>query len=52
MTWEDSSVCKYYLVNFCPHELFTNTKVRGPWPPWLDPLILYNGNGLARAADP
>ncbi|XP_023336401.1 luc7-like protein 3, partial [Eurytemora carolleeae] len=27
ITWEDSSVCKYFLVDFCPHDLFTNTKV-------------------------
>lgn len=27
ITWEDESVCKYYLVSFCPHEVFTNTKV-------------------------
>ena len=26
MTWEDQAVCRYYLVNFCPHDLFTNTK--------------------------
>jgi len=26
ITWEDTSVCRYYLVNFCPHDLFTNTK--------------------------
>jgi len=26
VTWEDSSNCKYFLVDFCPHELFTNTK--------------------------
>lgn len=27
ITWEDESVCKYYLVDFCPHDVFTNTKV-------------------------
>ena len=26
ITWEDQAVCRYYLVNFCPHDLFTNTK--------------------------
>jgi len=26
ITWEDSSVCRYYLVDFCPHDIFTNTK--------------------------
>eukprot|EP00116_Pleurobrachia_bachei_P008180 sb/3468442/ len=24
--WSDSNVCKYYLVKFCPHDLFTNTR--------------------------
>ncbi|XP_062612343.1 luc7-like protein 3 isoform X2 [Saccostrea cucullata] len=24
--WNDSEVCKHFLVNFCPHELFTNTR--------------------------
>ena len=24
--WSDSEVCRYYLVLFCPHDLFTNTK--------------------------
>ena len=24
--WSDSGVCRFYLVEFCPHELFTNTK--------------------------
>ena len=26
ITWESPDVCRYYLVNFCPHDLFTNTK--------------------------
>eukprot|EP00095_Tigriopus_kingsejongensis_P007814 snap_masked-scaffold204_size260821-processed-gene-1.5 protein:Tk07814 transcript:snap_masked-scaffold204_size260821-processed-gene-1.5-mRNA-1 annotation:"Cisplatin resistance-associated overexpressed protein" len=26
LLWSDPDVCKYYLVEFCPHELFTNTK--------------------------
>lgn len=26
LTWEDDQNCKYFLVDFCPHELFTNTK--------------------------
>ncbi|TRY72491.1 hypothetical protein TCAL_10386 [Tigriopus californicus] len=26
LLWSDGDVCKYYLVDFCPHELFTNTK--------------------------
>ena len=24
--WSDQEVCRYYLVLFCPHDLFTNTK--------------------------
>ncbi|KAI0239730.1 Luc7-like protein 3 [Lamellibrachia satsuma] len=24
--WDDPSVCKYFLVDFCPHELFVNTR--------------------------
>ncbi len=24
--WSDPDVCKYFVVTFCPHELFTNTK--------------------------
>ena len=24
--WSDPEVCRYYLVLFCPHDLFTNTK--------------------------
>ncbi|XP_013199962.1 luc7-like protein 3 isoform X2 [Amyelois transitella] len=24
--WEDSEYCKYYLVKFCPHDLFVNTR--------------------------
>jgi len=26
ITWEDTSVCRYFLVQYCPHDLFTNTK--------------------------
>merc|ERR1711881_587959 len=26
ITWEDPQVCRYYIVQFCPHDLFTNTK--------------------------
>ena len=25
-TWEDDGVCPYFLVEYCPHDLFTNTK--------------------------
>ncbi|XP_060068636.1 luc7-like protein 3 [Ylistrum balloti] len=24
--WQDSEVCKFFLVDFCPHELFVNTR--------------------------
>ncbi|XP_059047004.1 luc7-like protein 3 [Achroia grisella] len=24
--WEDPEYCKYYMVKFCPHDLFVNTK--------------------------
>ncbi|KHJ49496.1 hypothetical protein D918_00623 [Trichuris suis] len=26
LRWSDPEVCKYFLVDYCPHELFTNTK--------------------------
>jgi len=26
VTWEDKSICPFYLCQYCPHELFTNTK--------------------------
>merc|ERR1719361_2773717 len=26
LTWQHGDVCRYYLVLFCPHDLFTNTK--------------------------
>jgi len=26
LKWSDPDVCRYYLVLFCPHDLFTNTK--------------------------
>ena len=26
LKWTDQDVCKYYIVQFCPHDLFTNTK--------------------------
>ncbi|KAK4874854.1 hypothetical protein RN001_014214 [Aquatica leii] len=26
LNWEDSEYCKYFLVKFCPHDLFVNTK--------------------------
>ncbi|XKL69253.1 hypothetical protein PGB90_007022 [Kerria lacca] len=31
--WEDPEYCKYYIVKFCPHDLFVNTKADlGPCP--------------------
>ncbi|XP_017302201.1 luc7-like protein 3 [Diaphorina citri] len=24
--WEDPEFCKYFLVKFCPHDLFVNTR--------------------------
>uniref|UniRef100_A0A2P2I2Y9 Luc7-like protein 3 n=1 Tax=Hirondellea gigas TaxID=1518452 RepID=A0A2P2I2Y9_9CRUS len=26
LTWESPEICRHYLVKFCPHDLFTNTK--------------------------
>ena len=26
LKWTDPDICKYYIVQFCPHDLFTNTK--------------------------
>eukprot|EP00479_Gromia_sphaerica_P012641 TRINITY_DN674_c0_g2_i2.p2 TRINITY_DN674_c0_g2~~TRINITY_DN674_c0_g2_i2.p2 ORF type:complete len:82 (-),score=18.13 TRINITY_DN674_c0_g2_i2:100-345(-) len=26
ISWYDSSVCEFYNVDFCPHDLFINTK--------------------------
>nr|CAI5857211.1 unnamed protein product [Callosobruchus analis] len=26
LNWEDPEYCKYYLVKFCPHDLFVNTR--------------------------
>ena len=27
-TWEDEDVCGHHLVEYCPHDLFVNTKVQ------------------------
>lgn len=24
--WDDDEVCAYYMVRFCPHDLFVNTR--------------------------
>jgi len=26
LTWDSPEVCKHFLIKFCPHDLFTNTK--------------------------
>ncbi|KRT78654.1 hypothetical protein AMK59_7105 [Oryctes borbonicus] len=26
LNWEDSEYCKYFMVKFCPHDLFVNTR--------------------------
>ena len=26
LKWSDPDVCRYFVVDFCPHDLFTNTK--------------------------
>jgi len=26
LTWEDDDCCKYFIVDFCPHDIFVNTK--------------------------
>ncbi|KAI1717302.1 LUC7 N-terminus domain-containing protein [Ditylenchus destructor] len=37
LRYEDTEVCKFFLVSFCPHELFTNTKADlGPCPKYHD----------------
>ncbi|KAF5743600.1 luc7-like protein 3 [Tripterygium wilfordii] len=33
LTWEDREVCRFYMVRFCPHDLFVNTRSDlGPCP--------------------
>ena len=40
LTWQHGDVCRYYLVLFCPHDLFTNTKADlGACPDAHDPDI-------------
>ncbi|CAH0385089.1 unnamed protein product [Bemisia tabaci] len=37
--WEDPEFCKYFLVKFCPHDLFVNTRADlGPCPKVHDDL--------------
>lgn len=26
LTWDDKEVCGFYMVRFCPHDLFVNTR--------------------------
>lgn len=26
VTWDDKEVCGFYMVRFCPHDLFVNTR--------------------------
>lgn len=26
VTWDDKEVCSFYMVRFCPHDLFVNTR--------------------------
>lgn len=26
ITWDDKEVCAFYMVRFCPHDLFVNTR--------------------------
>ncbi|XP_073388022.1 uncharacterized protein [Physcomitrium patens] len=40
MQWDDPLVCTCFLVNFCPHDLFVNTKSDlGPCPKIHDPKL-------------
>lgn len=33
ITWDDKEVCRFYMVRFCPHDLFVNTRSDlGPCP--------------------
>lgn len=37
LRYQDTEVCKFFLVDFCPHELFVNTKADlGPCPKYHD----------------
>ncbi|KAK9070340.1 hypothetical protein SSX86_010741 [Deinandra increscens subsp. villosa] len=40
ITWDDKEVCGFYMVKFCPHDLFVNTKSDlGPCPKIHDPKL-------------
>ncbi|KMZ62796.1 hypothetical protein ZOSMA_443G00010 [Zostera marina] len=38
--WDDKEVCVFYMIRFCPHDLFVNTKSDlGPCPRIHDPKL-------------
>ncbi|KAK9075207.1 hypothetical protein SSX86_003528 [Deinandra increscens subsp. villosa] len=40
ITWDDKEVCVFYMVKFCPHDLFVNTRSDlGPCPKIHDPKL-------------
>ncbi|MFS7949464.1 hypothetical protein Hanom_Chr06g00571851 [Helianthus anomalus] len=40
ITWDDKDVCGFYMVKFCPHDLFVNTRSDlGPCPKIHDPKL-------------
>ncbi|VFQ77538.1 unnamed protein product [Cuscuta campestris] len=40
LTWDDKEVCRFYMVRFCPHDLFVNTRSDlGPCPKVHDPKL-------------
>ncbi|KAK1441500.1 hypothetical protein QVD17_07441 [Tagetes erecta] len=40
ITWDDKEVCGFYMVRFCPHDLFVNTRSDlGPCPKIHDPKL-------------
>ncbi|CAJ1934143.1 unnamed protein product [Sphenostylis stenocarpa] len=40
VTWDDKEVCGFYMVRFCPHDLFVNTRSDlGPCPRIHDPKL-------------
>lgn len=40
ITWDDKEVCSFYMVKFCPHDLFVNTRSDlGPCPKIHDPKL-------------
>ncbi|CAH9069735.1 unnamed protein product [Cuscuta europaea] len=40
LTWDDKEACGFYMVRFCPHDLFVNTRSDlGPCPKVHDPKL-------------